>query len=244
MLGRPLSRRDALGAALSGAALLGFAPEAFADMAKTEAELTEADRMAAKIREKDATFIQPGKNRNNIKVPKAIRKLKAPKITFPASTADLEDYTLTPSGLYVQELVVGDEAGESPSSGKVLEIHYIGSVCLAESDGTYDCAVKSGPADIYPNLPQGILQNSPSFDSSYGRGRTMKVRYQRAQLSQGLEEALSTMKPGGSRMVFLTPALSFACPKGRQCVADIEIDQRMAFYIKLVSVGEKTDVGA
>lgn len=119
MLGRPLSRRDALGAALSGAALLGFAPEAFADMAKTEAELTEADRMAAKIREKDATFIQPGKNRNNIKVPKAIRKLKAPKITFPASTADLEDYTLTPSGLYVQELVVGDEAGESPSSGKV-----------------------------------------------------------------------------------------------------------------------------
>ena len=119
--GRALSRRDALGAALSGAALLGFAPEAFADMAKTEAELTEADRMAARIREKDATYIQPGRNRNNIKVPKAIKRLKAPPITFPASKADLEDYTLTPSGLYVQELVEGE--GDVPESGKVQSIH-------------------------------------------------------------------------------------------------------------------------
>ena len=47
------------------------------------------------------------------------------------------------------------------------------------------------------------------------------------------------MKPGGVRMVFLTPDLSFACPKGRQCVADIEIDQRLVFYLELISVGEQ-----
>jgi hypothetical protein len=47
------------------------------------------------------------------------------------------------------------------------------------------------------------------------------------------------MKPGGVKMVFLTPDLSFACPKGRQCVADIEIDQRLAFYLELISVGEQ-----
>ena len=48
---------------------------------------------------------------------------------------------------------------------------------------------------------------------SYERGTPVQVRYARAQLSKGLEEALSTMKPGGARMVFMKPELSFACPK-------------------------------
>ena len=104
-----LTRRKAINAALSGAALLGLAPDAFA----------QADQEAAKIKARDAKNVEPGKDRNNIKVPKADEKLQTPEIVFPKTTADLEAYTQTPSGLYFQELVVGE--GPTPKKGKVRE---------------------------------------------------------------------------------------------------------------------------
>ncbi len=64
-------------------------------------------------------------------------------------------------------------------------------------------------------MVQGIVRDSPKFDSSFDRGRTLKAKYRRAQLSLGLEEALADMKPGGVKMVFLVPELSIACPKVR-----------------------------
>jgi hypothetical protein len=62
---------------------------------------------------------------------------------------------------------------------------------------------------------QGIVRDSPKFDSSFDRGRTLKAKYKRAQLSLGLEEALEDMKPGSVKMVFLVPELSIACPRVR-----------------------------
>ncbi len=69
--------------------------------------------------------------------------------------------------------------------------------------------------DDLPLIVQGIVRDSPKFDSSFDRGRTLKAKYKRAQLSLGLEEALADMKPGGVKMVFLVPELSIACPKVR-----------------------------
>jgi FKBP-type peptidyl-prolyl cis-trans isomerase 2 len=62
---------------------------------------------------------------------------------------------------------------------------------------------------------QGIIRDSPRYDSSYDRGRAMKVRYGRAQLTLGLEEALADMHPGDAKMVLLTPDLAYACPVGK-----------------------------
>lgn len=60
---------------------------------------------------------------------------------------------------------------------------------------------------------QGIIRDSPKFDSSFDRGRPMRVFFKKAQLSLGLEEAVADMKPGGVKMVFLIPELSLACPQ-------------------------------
>jgi len=155
--------------------------------------------------------------------------------------ADLKAWNQTESGLYFQELAVGN--GSSPKKGNILEVNYIGAVCDVDKDGTYDCAEPSGDVEIYPSMPQGILKDSPSYDSSFERGRPMKVRFGGAQLCKGLEEALAGMQEGGRKLVFLVPELSFACPKGRVCVADIEVDQRLAFYIELVSVGKASNIG-
>ena len=133
--------------------------------------------------------------------------------------------------------------GQTPKKGQVVEIHYVGCVATTDEDGNYDLAEREGDPEIYPNLPQGILRDSPRFDSSFDRGRTMKVRFGRAQLAGGLEEALSDMTAGGAKMVFLTPELAYSCPPGKVCFPDIEADERLAFYVELVSVGVKGEGG-
>lgn len=190
----------------------------------------------------DDKFVGPGKDRNKIQVAPNTGK-KSPEVAFPASAADLKSYNLTSSGLYVKELQAGDPAGRIPQEGDVIEINYVATVCEAAADGTYDCATRAEAPEIYPNLPQGILKDSPRYDSSYDRGRSMKVRYGKGQLTLGLEEALRDMKPGGSKLVFMTPDQSYACPKGRICVSDLEVDERLALRVDLVSVGATSSIG-
>jgi len=183
----------------------------------------------------------PGTNRNRIFVKGGGKD--SPTVQFPTSVKDLESYTQTKSGLYFKVLKVGNETLKSPQKGDVVELQYIGTACTAESDGTYECSERESDPEIYPSMPQGILKDSPRFDSSYDRGRTMKVRYGKAQLTLGLEEALKDMKPGGAKLVFLIPELAFACPPGKTCVPDIEANERLAFYIELISVNKVSEVG-
>jgi len=186
----------------------------------------------------------PGTARKSIAVPKPLQKgaLPAPDITFPASKKDLEDYEQTESGLYFQWVKKG-EGKNVPKKGSIIEIHYVASVCTTDEAGNYDLSEREGDPEIYPNLPQGIIRDSPRFDSSYDRGRTMKVRFGRAQLAGGLEEALADMHPGDAKMVFLIPELAYACPPGKVCFPDIEIDERIAIYVELVSTGAKGEGG-
>ena len=187
----------------------------------------------------------PGAERKQIAVPKALQKkgaLKPPDVTFPLSAGDLEEYEQTESGVFYKVIKEGS-GGQTPKKGQVVEIHYVGCVATTDEDGNYDLAEREGDPEIYPNLPQGILRDSPRFDSSFDRGRTMKVRFGRAQLAGGLEEALSDMTAGGAKMVFLTPELAYSCPPGKVCFPDIEADERLAFYVELVSVGVKGEGG-
>lgn len=135
------------------------------------------------------------------------------------------------------------EGKNVPKKGSIIEIHYVASVCTTDEAGNYDLSEREGDPEIYPNLPQGIIRDSPRFDSSYDRGRTMKVRFGRAQLAGGLEEALADMHPGDAKMVFLIPELAYACPPGKVCFPDIEIDERIAIYVELVSTGAKGEGG-
>ena len=135
----------------------------------------------------------------------------------------------------------GDPDGPSPKEKDTVKFQYVGQVCEVDKDGEYDCAPRTGLAEVYPTLPQGIAQDSPQYDSSFDRGRPYEGTMGKAQISFGLEEALADMKPGGSKMVFLVPELSIACPKSRVCVAEINTDERLSFYLELVSVNGVTD---
>jgi len=245
-----VSRRSAI-------ALLGLLPYASASAAPAPEEvnpkndpyyqkLRDSQDPSAERKRLQKGMASPGSTRKTIEVPKALLKkgaLQPPDIEFPKSAADLEEYTLTESGLYFQPVKTGKGAGQLPKKGEVIEIHYIGAVATVDEEGTYDVAEREGNPEIYPNLPQGIIRDSPRFDSSYDRGRTMKVRFGRAQLAGGLEEALADMHPGDAKMVLLTPDLAYACPAGKVCFPDIEADERLVFYVEVVSTGGKGDVG-
>lgn len=113
-------------------------------------------------------------------------------------------------------------------------------MCQVDKDGEYDCAPAEA-AEVYPTLPQGIAQDSPQYDSSFARGRPYEGKIGKAQVSFGIEDALQDMTPGAIKMIFLVPELSIACPKGRVCVAEITIDERISFYIELLAVNGVTD---
>jgi len=227
-----ISRRDMLSVLLAAPALSLLGGEA--EAAEEKQVLRESDRLRRGLS-------TPGTNRNKIFVKGSGKD--SPAVQFPASVKDLESYSQTKSGLYYKVLKVGNETLKSPQKGDVVELHYIGSACTAESDGTYECSERESDPEIYPSMPQGILKDSPRFDSSFDRGRTMKVRYGKAQLTLGLEEAMRDMKPGGAKLVFLVPELAYACPPGKMCVPDIEANERLAFYIELISVNEINEVG-
>ena len=77
-----------------------------------------------------------------------------------------------------------------------------------DDEGNYEVAEREGDPEIYPNLPQGIIRDSPRFDSSYDRGRSMKVRFGRAQLA-GLSLSLS-LSFSLSLSLFLSRSLSLS----------------------------------
>lgn len=244
-----LSRRSAL-------ALIGLLPScAFAaDTAEQVSSpkndpyyknLVESQDPSSERKRLQKGMANPGATRKKIEVPKALRKkgaLEAPDISFPSSMKDLDEYTQTKSGLYFQELKQGD-GSRLPKKGDIVELHYVAAVCVADEEGNYEVAEREGEPEIYPNLPQGIIRESPRFDSSYDRGRTMKARFGKAQLAGGLEEAIADMSPGGAKMVFLIPELAYACPAGKVCFPDIEADERIAFYVEVVSVGKSGEGG-
>jgi len=243
-----LSRRSVL-------ALIGLVPgSAWAAVSEAEVSSPKNDPYYKKLRDSQDPsserkrlqkgMANPGASRKKIDVPKALQKgaLEPPDYVFPTSIKDLEEYEQTKNGLYFQSLKKG-KGTTVPNKGDIIEIHYVGSVLTTDEEGNYEVAEREGDPEIYPNLPQGIIRDSPRFDSSYDRGRTMKVRFGRAQLAGGMEEALADMHPGDAKMVFLVPELAYACPAGKVCFPDIEVDERLAFYVELVSTGKKGEGG-
>lgn len=84
----------------------------------------------------------------------------------------------TASGLKYIDEVIG--AGESPTRGKVVTVHYTGT-----------------------------LENGTKFDSSVDKGQPYTFRYKIDPMIAGWDEALATMKPGGKRHLIIPPSLGY-----------------------------------
>ena len=116
----------------------------------------------------------------------------------PASVA-ASDYATTGSGLQWCDLRVG--AGESPSPGKKVTVHYT-----------------------------GWLTNGKRFDSSVLRKKPFTFEIGRRRVIKGWDEGVMSMKVGGIRQLKLPPALGYGAagdpptiPKNAVLIFEVEL---------------------
>jgi len=113
------------------------------------------------------------------------------KYFFPAEVT-------TASGLRYIDKVVG--AGESPSPGKTVTVHYT-----------------------------GWLENGNKFDSSVDQGQPIEFIIGARQVIEGWDEGVMTMKAGGKRRLIIPPALGYGArskgniPPNSTLIFDVEL---------------------
>jgi hypothetical protein len=104
----------------------------------------------------------------------------------------------TPSGLKYIDQVVG--TGESPSPGKIVTVHYTGT-----------------------------LENGTKFDSSVDRGQPFEFPIGVGRVIKGWDEGVMTMKVGGKRRLIIPPALGYGArdlgkiPPNSTLIFDVEL---------------------
>lgn len=111
----------------------------------------------------------------------------------------------TASGLEVRDVVAGD--GATPQPGATVKVHYTGWL-----DG---------------------FDGEKKFDSSYDRNRPLSFAVGTGRVIKGWDEALSTMKIGGTRRIVVPPDLGYGM-KGAGGV--IPPAATLYFEMKLLSV--------
>jgi peptidylprolyl isomerase len=89
-----------------------------------------------------------------------------------------EKTVTTESGLQYEDITVGK--GESPSAGKVVVVHYTGT-----------------------------LDNGKKFDSSRDRGKPFEFTIGVGQVIKGWDEGVMSMKVGGRRKLVIPPNLAY-----------------------------------
>ena len=121
-----------------------------------------------------------------------------------ASAAD--GFTKTESGLQFKDLKEGD--GAVPAPGQTVKVHYTGWLNdFDDLDG--------------------------KFDSSYDRGKPLTFAVGTGRVIKGWDEALLTMKVGGTRRVVIPSEIGYGA-KGAGGV--IPGNATLVFYVELVTL--------
>jgi FKBP-type peptidyl-prolyl cis-trans isomerase FkpA len=112
--------------------------------------------------------------------------------------------TTTPSGLQIQDLVVG--TGAEAVAGHAVSVHYTG--WLRNPDGTA----------------------GKKFDSSVDRGQPFEFPLGGGRVIRGWDEGVAGMKVGGKRKLVIPPELGYGArgaggviPPGATLIFDVEL---------------------
>ena len=112
----------------------------------------------------------------------------------------------TPSGLTIEELVVG--SGAAAASGQKVTVHYTGWLAEKENKGT-------------------------KFDSSRDRGDPFIFPLGKGQVIRGWDEGVQGMKVGGKRKLTIPPALGYGA---RGAGGAIPPNATLVFEVELLAV--------
>ena len=115
--------------------------------------------------------------------------------------------TTTPSGLIIDELVVGE--GKTAAAGQSVSVHYTGWLLFGGEKGK-------------------------KFDSSKDRGDPFEFPLGAGQVIKGWDEGVQGMKVGGSRKLTIPPALGYGA---RGAGGVIPPNATLIFEVELLGVG-------
>jgi FKBP-type peptidyl-prolyl cis-trans isomerase FkpA len=115
--------------------------------------------------------------------------------------------TTTPSGLVIEEVVLGN--GAAAASGQKVTVHYTGW------------------------LSDGVIKGK-KFDSSKDRGDPFIFPLGRGQVIKGWDEGVQGMKVGGTRRLTIPPALGYGA---RGAGGVIPPNATLLFEVELLNVG-------
>ena len=134
-----------------------------------------------------------------------------PESTRPATESsdntkfNTSDYITTESGLLYKDIAVGE--GEFPNTGDDVTVHYTGTLFDQETD----------------------IGAGQKFDSSRDRGDPFVFPIGIGRVIKGWDEGVSTMKPGGKRILIVPPDLGYGAqgaggviPPNATLVFDVE----------------------
>jgi FKBP-type peptidyl-prolyl cis-trans isomerase FkpA len=117
------------------------------------------------------------------------------------------DSIKTPSGLVIEELVVG--SGAVAAAGQKVTVHYTGWLMEGEEAGK-------------------------KFDSSKDRRDPFVFPLGRGQVIKGWDEGVAGMKVGGKRKLIIPPALGYGA---RGAGGVIPPNATLVFEVELLAVG-------
>mmetsp|Transcript_10871 Transcript_10871/g.16033 ORF Transcript_10871/g.16033 Transcript_10871/m.16033 type:complete len:223 (+) Transcript_10871:36-704(+) len=120
------------------------------------------------------------------------------------------------SGLMTNDIVVGD--GDSPAEGDLISVHYA---------GWYDSFKE-----------EGYETSGKKFDNSRDRGdEPLQLIYGKAQIIEGWNEGLKSMKVGGKREFIIPPNLGYGDKEVKAPgMPSIPANSYLRFEIELVEV--------
>jgi peptidylprolyl isomerase len=111
--------------------------------------------------------------------------------------------TVTPSGLQIEDTVVG--TGASPATGQKCVMHYTGWLWVNGAKGQ-------------------------KFDSSVDRGRPFEFPIGMGRVIKGWDEGVASMKVGGKRTLLIPPQLGYGdrgaggvIPPGATLLFEVEL---------------------
>jgi peptidylprolyl isomerase len=130
----------------------------------------------------------------------------APTLTTAAMAQEIGKMTTTPSGLQIEDTVVG--TGVSPKTGQTCVMHYTGW--------------------LYENGAKGA-----KFDSSLDRGQPFQFSIGTGHVIKGWDEGVATMKVGGKRTLIIPPELGYGA---RGAGGVIPPNATLIFEVELLDV--------
>lgn len=117
--------------------------------------------------------------------------------------------TTTPSGLQIDDVVVGD--GDEAQAGQQVHVHYTG----------------------WLHDPEAENQRGSKFDSSKDRGQPFAFGLGQGRVIKGWDEGVQGMKVGGTRVLTIPPELGYGA---RGAGGVIPPNATLVFEVELLGV--------